>query len=589
MSSRPPAHTPSADELVAAGIDPEVYERRNVILAVLVLSLVLVVAGNASLNVALPSMARALEATQSQLQWLVDAYALVFAGLLLPFGALGDRFGRKGALQLGLVLFAVGATAAALVDQPWPVIGARAFMGVGAAFVMPSTLSLLSASFPPRERPRAIAVWAGFAGAGAGIGVISSGLLLTQFSWHSVFLINLPIVAVALAVGARILPTSQDNAHTPLDPAGAVLSVVGLGALLYAIIEGPVEGWTSTRVLVGFVVGTVGLAAFGWWENRTEHPMLNLAWFRDRRFSTGALTISLAFFANFGLFFIMTQFLQFVLGYSPLQAGFATLPMSLMLVASAPRSSDLVERFGPRKVVASGLVGAAIAFFLLAWLLDPGMSYWPLLGPLLLFGASVGMVMPPTTGQIMSSLPLDRAGVGSAVNDTTREVGGALGVAVLGSIANVVYRNGLDGLVSGAPEPVREAVTSSVAAALEFARSPQAPADAVARVSEAFTSAGVVTFTAAATVALLNAALVWAFMPRRSGFQAMGAAADEPDGQPATAAVGGGGPSAAGGGDGDTAAVGGGGSEPVADPVGSTTLSVDESTRPTVDTPTPEA
>ncbi len=586
MSSRPPAHTATAQELAEAGIDPDSYERRTAILSVLVLSLVLVVAGNASLNVALPSMARALEATQSQLQWLVDAYALVFAGLLLPFGALGDRFGRKGALQLGLTLFAVGATAAALVDDPWPVIGARAFMGVGAAFVMPSTLSLLSATFPPRERPRAIAIWAGFAGAGAGIGVISSGLLLTTFSWHSVFLINLPIVALALAVGARILPRSQDNSHTPLDPVGAVLSVVGLGAVLYAIIEGPVEGWTSTRVLVGFVLGTVGLAAFGWWENRVDHPMLNLSWFRDRRFSTGALTISLAFFANFGLFFIMTQFLQFVLGYTPLQAGFATLPMSLMIVASAPRSSDLVERFGPRKVVASGLVGAATAFFLLAWLLDPGMTYWPLLGPLMLFGASVGMVMPPTTGQIMSSLPLDRAGVGSAVNDTTREVGGALGVAVLGSIANVVYRDGLDGLVDGAPAPVREAVTSSVAAALEFARSPQAPADAVARVSDAFTSAGVVTFAAAATVALLNAALVWAFMPRRSSFQAMGASADEPGGDPSPVA--GGGEEVAAD---DTSPMpsGGGGGGPVPDPVGSTTLSVDDQAGRDTETPARDA
>ncbi len=517
--------SPTSSELRAVGIDPDVYERRNQILAVLVLSLVLVVAGNASLNVALPSMARALDASQSQLQWLVDAYALVFAGLLLPFGALGDRFGRKGALQLGLVLFAVGATAASLVNDPWPVIGARAFMGVGAAFVMPSTLSLLSASFPPRERPRAIAIWAGFAGAGAGIGVIGSGLLLTRFTWHAVFLVNLPIVAIALLAGARILPTSRDESHTPLDPAGAVLSVVGLGSLLYAIIEGPVVGWTSPQVLTGFVVGSLGLAGFVWWESRTAHPMLDLDWFRDRRFSTGTLTISLAFFANFGLFFIMTQFLQFVLGYSPLQAGFATLPMSLMIVASSPRSAGLVERFGPRKVIAGGLVGAATAFGILAVVLQPDMTYWPLLGPLLLFGASVGMVMPPATGQIMSSLPVNRAGVGSAVNDTTREMGGALGVAILGSIANVVYRNGLGDLAASAPEEVRAAVTSSVAAALEFARAPQAPAGAGDLVREAFTSAGIATFAAAAAVAVLNAALVWAFVPRRSDFRAMG----EPD------------------------------------------------------------
>ncbi|MBY5164387.1 MFS transporter [Salsipaludibacter albus] len=530
MSESPPPQVSAGN-----GVDPDVYARRNQILAVLVLSLVIVVMGNASLNVALPSMARALEATQSQLQWLVDAYALVFAGLLLPFGALGDRFGRKGALQVGLVLFALGATAASLMESAWPVIGARAFMGVGAALVMPSTLSLLSSAFPARERPRAIAIWAGFAGAGAGIGVITSGFLLLEFTWHAVFLVNLPIVAIALLVGAKILPKSRDNSRTPLDPVGAVLSVVGLGSLLFAIIEGPVVGWTSPRVVVAFVVGSVAVTSFVAWERRTTHPMLDLTWFRDRRFSTGSLTISLAFFANFGLFFIMTQFLQFVLGYTPLEAGFATLPMSVMMVVSGTRSAGIVERFGPRRTIATGLAGAAVAFVLLALVMGPGMSYWPLLGPLLLFGTSVGMVMPPATGQIMSALPVDRAGVGSAVNDTTREVGGALGVAVLGSIANVVYRTGLGDLADGAPEQVRAAVVSSVAAAQEFAQSPAAPPGAADLVRDAFTGAGMATFLAAAAVTLVNAGLVLTFVPRRSSFQAMGEA--EPVDEPATSPV----------------------------------------------------
>ena len=307
-------------------------------------------------QVELPTLVRELGATQTQLQWLVDAYALVFAGLLLPFGALGDRYGRKGALQVGLVVFALGAVLASGADGAGQVIALRALMGVGAALVMPATLSLLSSTFPPAERPRAIAIWAGFAGAGGAIGMLASGALLEQFWWGSIFLVNVPVVVLALAVGARILPTSRDRQRRPLDPVGSLTSVVGMGALLYAIIEGPSLGWTSVEVVVAAVVGLAGLGAFGWWERRVAHPMLDLSWFRDARFASGVATITLAFFAMFGVFFLLTQYLQFVLGYSALGAGFASLPMAVMMVVVSPRSAPLVARFGPRRTVTTGLL-----------------------------------------------------------------------------------------------------------------------------------------------------------------------------------------------------------------------------------------
>ncbi|MBW3591756.1 MAG: MFS transporter [Actinobacteria bacterium] len=269
-------------------IDPHVYDRRWRILGVLCMSLVLVVAGNASLNVALPVLARDLPATQTDLQWLVDVYALVFAGLLFPAGALGDRYGRKGALQTGLAIFALGAFGASTADSAPAVIGMRAVMGIGAAFVMPSTLSLVVASFPQAERNKAIAIWAGFAGTGASVGVIASGLLLEWFWWGSVFLINVPIALAALVMGLFVLPRSRDRRSRPLDPVGTALSVVGLVGVVYGIIEGPHLGWTAPEVLGAWAVGVTALVAFVAWERRTRYPMFDLAWLVHELFGSTA-------------------------------------------------------------------------------------------------------------------------------------------------------------------------------------------------------------------------------------------------------------------------------------------------------------
>ncbi len=335
--------------------DPAIYARRWFLLGVMCLSLVMVVMGVSGLNVAIPSIQRDLEATATDLQWIFDSYAIVFAGLLLTAGALGDRFGRKKALMFGLAVFGIGAVIGTFANTSTAVIVSRSVMGMGAAFVMPSTLSLLTSIFPPHERRKAIALWAGFAGAGGALGPLIVGFLLTDWWifpshwWGSTFLVNTIAAAVVLVVVAILAPESKDEEVTPLDPIGAVLSLVGLGTLLYAIIEGPTKGWSSTEVVGGFVIAAVALGAFIWWEFHTEHPMLPMRFFRERGFSTGSGVITFAFFVMFGFFFLIGQYVQFVRGYSPLEAGLALMPFAFMLILVAPRSAKLGERFGSER------------------------------------------------------------------------------------------------------------------------------------------------------------------------------------------------------------------------------------------------
>ncbi len=502
--------------------EPEaIHARRWRILAVLNLSLVIVVAANSSLNVALPTMVRDLDATSAELQWIVDAYALVFAGLLLPMGALGDRFGRKGLLQGGLATFALGALVATLATEPWQLIATRAVMGAGAAAIMPATLSIITNVFPANERSRAIAIWAGFAGAGGSIGPLASGFLLEHFWFGSVFFINVPIIVLALATGAVLLPSSRDPEHRVLDPVGSLLSIAGLGLLLYAIIQAPERGWTDPLILVLFAVAVVTLTAFVRFESTTASPMLPMDRFSDPRFSVGAGAIFLTFFAMFGLFFVLTQYLQFVLSYSPLQAGAAILPMALSLIVSAPRSAPLAERFGRKQVMAAGMALLGLAMVVLSTLSTQS-SYPNLAVALLLLGSGMGLAMAPATSAIMESMPLAKAGVGSAVNDTTRELGGSLGVAVLGSLLSSGYRAGLgrsafDGELAGLPPALGDAARESAGAALGIAgQVPGSAGDLLASLArESFTDAMGTVFLAAAAVALVSAGLVLRFMPGR--------------------------------------------------------------------------
>src|SRR3954447_331682 len=425
----------------------------------------MIVMANASLNVALPTLAESLHTGASGLQWIVDAYSLVFAGLLLTAGSLGDRYGRRLALNGGLIVFGAASLFAAMSSSSGAIIGARAVMGVGAAFVMPATLSILAHVFPPKERPRAIAVWAGFAGVGVAMGGVVSGLLLEEFWWGSIFIINVVVVVVALIAGFFLIPKSREKIHAPLDPIGAVLSIAGLAALVYGIIEAPDNGWLSTQTLVTLGAAVVILGGFIWWELRAKEPMLDLGYFRNPRFTAATTAISLVFFAMFGSYFLFTQYLQFVHGYSPLSAGVRILPWALAYLVAATQSAKLVERFGQRRVVASGLTIAGVGIALLALTSSVTASYWWFALAVVVQALGMGITTAPSTGAIMRSLPLHKAGVGSAVNDTTRELGGALGVAVMGSLVASQFRDSMHGAISGLPEKATHSLANALQAA----------------------------------------------------------------------------------------------------------------------------
>jgi EmrB/QacA subfamily drug resistance transporter len=498
-----------------------IYNRRWWTLLVLCLSLIMVIVGNTTLNVALPTLVKDLNASNTALQWMVDAYALVFAGLLMTSGAIGDRFGRKGALQAGLFVFGAGSLFAGVGHSATQVIAGRAIMGVGAAFVMPATLSILTNVFPPEERGRAIGTWAGVAAAGAAFGPIISGWLLGHFWWGSVFFVNLPIVAAAFGLGVLLVPTSRDPRQPPLDLVGAGLSIVGLSALLYGIIEAPNKGWLSTESVAAYAVAILFLGAFASWELRTPEPMLDLRYFRNGAFSGGALAISFAFFALFGLFFLLTQYLQLVIGYSPLEAGVRLLPMAVTIMIVAPSSARLAERFGTRNVVTAGLAIIAFGLVLISRF-DVHTGYWQLIGSMAFTAVGMGLTSAPSTASIMSSLPMGKAGVGSAVNDTTRELGGALGVAVLGSLVASHYQTTLQPVVTPLPSLGKALAFSSLGRALEEAH--KLPGKAGLAVAEGAKSAFVSSMHEAVVVGAVVAAIasigVYRLLPQRVVHQA---------------------------------------------------------------------
>jgi EmrB/QacA subfamily drug resistance transporter len=492
------------------------HPRRWMILAILCLCLVLVVASVSSLNVAIPSIQRSLNATQSQLQWILDAYALVFAGLLLPMGALGDRYGRKWTLIAGLVLYGGAAILASRSNSADQVIANRAVMGVAAALIMPSTLSLLTSVFPAHERPKAIAVWAGFAGAGGAIGVVSSGVLLRWFWWGSVFFVTVPIIVLALVLIVPIVPNSADNEKRPLDLVGSAFSIGGLFALIYALIEGPVRGWTDALVLGGFVVAAVFLAAFVWWELRSRFPMLDPRLFRIRRFAVATATITNLFLVMFAMFFVTTQYFQFAKGYTPLAAGLAVLPFATTMIIVAPRGPLLAARISVRRTIVLGqllvAVGATSLFFV-----RTGTPYVFCALTLVILACGSGLAMPSSTASIMTSLPMNKAGVGSAVNDTTREVGGAIGIAAIGSIVASVYRHSVDSALAVLPSGAREQARDNAGAAIEIAKTsaPRNQLDSLLdSIRDAFTKGMNAGMLVGAVLALAGAAITARWYPR---------------------------------------------------------------------------
>lgn len=491
----------------------EPYPKRWWGLLVLSLALVLIGLDNTILNVALPTLVVEINATNAQLQWIVDSYVLVFAGLLLTAGSLGDRFGRKGALNVGLLIFLGGALYAWTTDNAGHLIAARAVMGVGGAFIMPATLSILTNMFPPHERGRAIGVWAGVAGVGIPLGPLVGGWLLEHFDWGAVFLVNVPIVLIALGLGQVLLPTSRDPQAPRIDVGGAVLSMAGLSVLVYGLIEAPLKGWGSTETLVALLGSVALLAAFAWWESRTREPMLDLRFFRNARFSAANAAITLTFFALFGSMFSLTQYLQFVLGYTPFEAGVRTLPMALGMMVGAPLSARLVERTGSKVMVAGGLSLVTVALLLMTRLEADG-TYLAFLVPMLLLAFGMGLTMAPATEAIMGAIPRAKAGVGSAMNDTTRQVGGALGVATIGSLMSSTYRSNVQDALAGLPSDVMARAQDSLGAALAIAQqSGPEGATIAAQARVAFTEAMATGFVAAAVISAVGVALVVAFLP----------------------------------------------------------------------------
>lgn len=496
-------------------IQERAYARRWWILIVLCLSLVVITLDNTILNVALPTLVRDLSATNSQLQWIVDSYTLVFAGLLLTAGSLGDRFGRKGALQVGLGIFALGSLLSALATDPGQLIATRAVMGIGGAFIMPATLSILTNVFPAEERGRAIGVWAGISGIGIAIGPLLGGFLLEHFTWHAIFTVNLPIALVAVVAGAVLIPTSKDPTSARLDLPGAALSIVGLVALVYGLIEAPAKGWTDPEILAAFGLGVVVLAAFAWWETRTPHPMLDVSFFRNPRFTAASSAITLVFFAMFGYSFLLTQYFQFVLDYSALETGVRMLPLALTIMVVAPLSARLVERVGTKVVVATGLALVSSALFLQIGLTVDS-PYSQVVWRMMILAMGMGLTMAPATESIMGSLPLAKAGVGSAMNDTTRQVGGALGVAIVGSVLSSVYGSRIvEAFGATLPQAAVDTAESSLGGALAVAeRAPAGIGDQIASVARTgFVDAMHGGALVAAGAALLGVIVVAVFLP----------------------------------------------------------------------------
>jgi len=445
--------------------------RRWWILVVLCFSLLVIVLDNSILNVAIPTIVRDLDATNSQLQWIVDAYTLVFAGLLLTAGSLGDRFGRRPALQFGFVVFGLGSIAAALASTANQLIATRAFMGIGGAFIMPATLSIITNVFPGRERGKAIGVWAATAGVGVALGPLTGGFLLEHFYWGSIFLVNVPIVVVGVIAGVFLIPDSKDPNPPRLDPVGAVLSITGLSALLYAIIEAPSKGWTASSTLTSFFVGGVLTAAFFVWEVRSDHPMLDLSFFKNPRFSVASAAIMVTFFSMFGSIFVLTQYFQFVLGYSPFETGVRLLAFAIPMMILAPLSAKFVERLGTKVVVVTGL-GLITTGLALSTGLTTTSSYFEIAWRMVIMASGMALTMAPATTSIMGSLPLAKAGVGSAVNDTTRQMGGAVGVAVVGSVFASIYGAQVRDAVAGKglPPAAVEGAKDSLGFALVVAK-----------------------------------------------------------------------------------------------------------------------
>ena len=516
MKTLEPTQTGGSQQETQSKAERRKHRLRWWTLAVVSVTLILETIDETILNVALPTLQQELGASASGLQWMVNSYILVFGGLLLIMGGLGDRFGRAKLLQAGLVVFGVASFAAAFVDTTGQLIAARAVMGAGAAMMMPATLSIIVDVFKGKERAKAISIWASLAGIGLFLGPILGGLLLRHFYWGSVFLVNVPIAALALVATFIFVPDSRDPEAKPLDLPGAFMSAGAISAMIYAIIEGPSQGWTSTPIVASVVAAVVLGIGFAVREIRTRYPLLDFGFFKRPRFSTGALAISISFFALGAMIFGLTQYLQFVQGYTPLEAGIRFLPASLGLMVGAIGSEMLALRYGATKVVTGGmLLLAATMPLMLLWEVDT--PYWFVGVVIALVGFAAATIFAPSTEAVMGSVPEEKAGVGSAVNDLTRLIATALGIAAIGSAMNSLYSSKIAAAVTALPAEMAEAAKDSVGAALQIATT--LPTDSGAALAsaatEAFTDAFGLAILIGAAVVFLGAVVVGKMMPAR--------------------------------------------------------------------------
>ncbi|MFF8603612.1 MFS transporter [Streptomyces sp. NPDC015232] len=498
-----------------------VHRRRWAILGVLMLSLLIVVLDNSILNVAVKTIASpaptGIGATQSELEWAINSYTLVFAGLLFTSGLLGDRLGRKRILLFGITVFGIGSALAAFSTSPGELIAYRAVMGLGAAFVMPATLAVLMNVFEREEQPKAIGIWAGSVGLAIAIGPITGGVLLEHFWWGSIFLVNVPVVLLALALMAWLVPESRDPRPGRIDLPGVLLSVLGLVLLVYGIIRGgELASFTDVTVLLPALAGLAVLVGFVLYEKRTDHPALDVSYFRKPAFSAAVAAIALVFFALMGVTFFSAFYLQSVRGYSALQSGLLILPLAIAQMVFAPRARLVVERFGARAVCTAGMLAVAVGLAAFAFF-DAGTPVWVLEIVFFLQGAGMAHIMPPVTVAVMQSLPREKAGSGSAVNNTFRQVGGALGVAVLGSVLSSTYRGEIEGHLGALPPALRDTAGESIEATLAVAEKlGPAGRGLVTPAYDAFLDAMHVTAIGSAAVAVLGAVVVAVFLPGRT-------------------------------------------------------------------------
>ncbi len=513
--ARKVTHKLTAKEL--EGIDAWTYQRRWWILGTLCLTLLGVMLANSSLNMALPMMARDLGLSQLELTWVVNVYTLVFASLLFIAGAVGDRYGRKLAMQIGLAVFTAGSLYAGFLAQTGTeLIISRIVMGIGASFVMPTTLSIINNTFPKRERARAVAIWGAIAGVGMMFGSVISGVLLEHFTWHSLFYFSAIIAVIGLVANQYLAHESKDEKESPVDWFGGLFSAAGIFGFVYGITEAPSAGITDPLVLVSLIGGAIAIAAFIFWEFRSKSPMLDMKLFKNRAFSVSSLTLTLVFLAMSGVFFSMSQLMQLVMGYSALESSLLTIPLMLPMMFISPLVPSVVKKVGARTTITVGLLLVTVAFLVMStWTKD--LTYWHLFGTMLVMMLGITFAMTPGTNILMASVPRNRSGMGSAMNDATRELGSALGVAVLGAVLSAAYEKNIAETASHFTGSAKDALESSLAVAMAVAEKLGPAADDVTNAAmDAFMTGISQASLAAAAIIFLSAMIALFGLPKHA-------------------------------------------------------------------------